>query len=55
MVGDPRSRLGEIASWIYGNPSGKLTLIGVTGTSGKTTTTYLLEAGPAGGGTPRPG
>jgi UDP-N-acetylmuramoyl-L-alanyl-D-glutamate--2,6-diaminopimelate ligase len=45
VVGDPRSRLGEIASWIYGNPSAKLTLLGVTGTSGKTTTTYLLEAG----------
>jgi UDP-N-acetylmuramoyl-L-alanyl-D-glutamate--2,6-diaminopimelate ligase len=45
VVADPRSRLGEIASWIYGNPSGKLTLLGVTGTSGKTTTTYLLEAG----------
>jgi UDP-N-acetylmuramoyl-L-alanyl-D-glutamate--2,6-diaminopimelate ligase len=45
VVGDPRSRLGEIASWIYGHPSGRLTLIGVTGTSGKTTTTYLLESG----------
>jgi UDP-N-acetylmuramoyl-L-alanyl-D-glutamate--2,6-diaminopimelate ligase len=45
VVGDPRARLGEVASWIYGNPSGKLMLIGVTGTSGKTTTTYLLESG----------
>ncbi len=45
VVGDPRSRLGSVASWVYGNPSGKLTLIGVTGTSGKTTTTYLLESG----------
>jgi UDP-N-acetylmuramoyl-L-alanyl-D-glutamate--2,6-diaminopimelate ligase len=45
VVGDPRSRLGGIASWIYGHPSGRLTLIGVTGTSGKTTTTYLLESG----------
>jgi UDP-N-acetylmuramoyl-L-alanyl-D-glutamate--2,6-diaminopimelate ligase len=45
VVGDPRSRLGEIASWIYGQPSGKLSLIGVTGTSGKTTTTFLLESG----------
>jgi UDP-N-acetylmuramoyl-L-alanyl-D-glutamate--2,6-diaminopimelate ligase len=45
VVGDPRSRLGEIASWIYGHPSGRLTLIGVTGTSGKTTTSYLLESG----------
>jgi UDP-N-acetylmuramoyl-L-alanyl-D-glutamate--2,6-diaminopimelate ligase len=45
VVGDPRARLGQVASWIYGNPSGKLMLIGVTGTSGKTTTTYLLESG----------
>jgi UDP-N-acetylmuramoyl-L-alanyl-D-glutamate--2,6-diaminopimelate ligase len=45
VVSDPRSRLGEVASWVYGQPSQKLTLIGVTGTSGKTTTTYLLESG----------
>ena len=45
VVGDPRARLGEVASWIYGRPSARLTLIGVTGTSGKTTTTYLLESG----------
>jgi UDP-N-acetylmuramoyl-L-alanyl-D-glutamate--2,6-diaminopimelate ligase len=45
VVADPRARLGEVASWVYGDPSGKLTLIGVTGTSGKTTTTYLAESG----------
>ncbi|HWG63978.1 MAG TPA: UDP-N-acetylmuramoyl-L-alanyl-D-glutamate--2,6-diaminopimelate ligase [Streptosporangiaceae bacterium] len=45
VVNDPRARLGQVASWIYGNPSSRLTLIGVTGTSGKTTTTYLLESG----------
>ncbi len=45
VVADPRARLGEVAAWIYGNPSGKLLLIGVTGTAGKTTTTYLLESG----------
>jgi UDP-N-acetylmuramoyl-L-alanyl-D-glutamate--2,6-diaminopimelate ligase len=45
VVGDPRARLGEVASWIYGHPAQRLTLIGVTGTSGKTTTTYLLESG----------
>jgi UDP-N-acetylmuramoyl-L-alanyl-D-glutamate--2,6-diaminopimelate ligase len=45
VVGDPRARLGEIAAWIYGHPSRKLALIGATGTSGKTTTTYLLESG----------
>ncbi len=45
VVADPRAKLGEIACWVYGNPSGQLGLIGVTGTSGKTTSTYLLEAG----------
>ena len=45
VVTDPRARLGEVASWIYGNPSARLQLIGVTGTSGKTTTTYLIESG----------
>jgi UDP-N-acetylmuramoyl-L-alanyl-D-glutamate--2,6-diaminopimelate ligase len=45
VVSDPRARLGEVADWVYGHPSGRLLLIGVTGTSGKTTTTYLLESG----------
>ncbi len=44
VVADPRSRLGEVASWVYGNPSGRLMMMGVTGTSGKTTTSYLLES-----------
>jgi UDP-N-acetylmuramoyl-L-alanyl-D-glutamate--2,6-diaminopimelate ligase len=42
---DPRSVLGEIAATVYGHPSEKVRVIGVTGTSGKTTTTYLVEAG----------
>jgi UDP-N-acetylmuramoyl-L-alanyl-D-glutamate--2,6-diaminopimelate ligase len=42
---DPRSVLGEVAAAVYGNPSDRLRVIGVTGTSGKTTTTYLVEAG----------
>ncbi|ANI40609.1 UDP-N-acetylmuramoyl-L-alanyl-D-glutamate--2,6-diaminopimelate ligase [Mycolicibacterium vaccae] len=41
----PRAVLGELASAVYGRPSEKLRVIGVTGTSGKTTTTYLVEAG----------
>jgi len=45
VLADPRARLGEIACWVYGNPSSRLRLIGVTGTSGKTTTTYLIESG----------
>jgi UDP-N-acetylmuramoyl-L-alanyl-D-glutamate--2,6-diaminopimelate ligase len=42
---DPRSVLGELAATVYGHPSERLRVIGVTGTSGKTTTTYLAEAG----------
>jgi UDP-N-acetylmuramoyl-L-alanyl-D-glutamate--2,6-diaminopimelate ligase len=42
---DPRSVLGELAATIYGHPSDRLRIIGVTGTSGKTTTTHLVEAG----------
>jgi UDP-N-acetylmuramoyl-L-alanyl-D-glutamate--2,6-diaminopimelate ligase len=45
VVADPRARLGEVAAWIYGYPAERLLLIGVTGTSGKTTTTYLVESG----------
>lgn len=41
----PRSVLGDAAALVYGDPSSKLAVIGVTGTSGKTTTTYLVEAG----------
>ena len=42
---EPRSVLGELAATVYGHPSERLAIIGVTGTSGKTTTTYLIEAG----------
>ncbi|WP_029115055.1 UDP-N-acetylmuramoyl-L-alanyl-D-glutamate--2,6-diaminopimelate ligase [Mycobacterium sp. URHB0044] len=41
----PRTVLGEVAAAVYGHPSRQLRVIGVTGTSGKTTTTYLVEAG----------
>src|SRR3954470_19971719 len=42
---EPRAVLGELAATVYGHPSDRLRVIGVTGTSGKTTTTYLAEAG----------
>ncbi|MGZ8801446.1 MAG: UDP-N-acetylmuramoyl-L-alanyl-D-glutamate--2,6-diaminopimelate ligase [Mycobacterium sp.] len=41
----PRTVLGDVASAVYGRPSERLRVLGVTGTSGKTTTTYLIEAG----------
>lgn len=42
---DPRAVLGMLAARVYGRPSESVSVIGVTGTSGKTTTTYLIEAG----------
>ena len=42
-VRDPRASLGPLASWFYGNPSSAMKVLGVTGTNGKTTTTYLLH------------
>lgn len=41
---EPRSVLGALAATVYGNPSERVTVVGVTGTSGKTTTTYLIES-----------
>ncbi|MFB7724280.1 UDP-N-acetylmuramoyl-L-alanyl-D-glutamate--2,6-diaminopimelate ligase [Nocardia sp. NPDC056100] len=46
----PRSVLGELSSALYGDPSRTLRIIGITGTSGKTTTSYLVEAGLAAAG-----
>lgn len=45
LSADPRGTLGEIAARIYGNPGDDLLVIGITGTNGKTTIAYLLEAG----------
>ncbi|MBI4003408.1 MAG: UDP-N-acetylmuramoyl-L-alanyl-D-glutamate--2,6-diaminopimelate ligase [Candidatus Omnitrophica bacterium] len=44
VVPDTRQALATIAARFYGHPSSKLRLVGVTGTNGKTTTTYLLQA-----------
>lgn len=41
----PRTVLGALAATVYGNPSERVTVVGITGTSGKTTTTYLVESG----------
>jgi UDP-N-acetylmuramoyl-L-alanyl-D-glutamate--2,6-diaminopimelate ligase len=40
----PRALLGRAVARLAGDPSAGLVLVGVTGTNGKTTTTYLLEA-----------
>jgi len=41
-IEDLRSHLGQIAARFYGDPSAALTVVGVTGTSGKTSTVQLL-------------
>ncbi|MFJ3503011.1 UDP-N-acetylmuramoyl-L-alanyl-D-glutamate--2,6-diaminopimelate ligase [Streptomyces sp. NPDC090135] len=50
VVDDPRGRMGELAAEIYGRPGTDLLKIGITGTSGKTTTAYLVEGGLRGAG-----
>ncbi|MGH3694492.1 MAG: UDP-N-acetylmuramoyl-L-alanyl-D-glutamate--2,6-diaminopimelate ligase [Pseudonocardiaceae bacterium] len=42
---DPRSVVGVVSAHIYGAPATRLAVLGITGTAGKTTTAYLLEAG----------
>jgi len=44
VVERPRSVVGDLAARVYGNPAGRLRLVAVTGTQGKTTTTRLAEA-----------
>ena len=39
-----RAVMGEAASAVYGNPSEKLKMTGVTGTNGKTTTAYITRS-----------
>ncbi|MGW0029226.1 UDP-N-acetylmuramoyl-L-alanyl-D-glutamate--2,6-diaminopimelate ligase [Streptomyces sp. NPDC003314] len=50
VLDDPRARMGELAAEIYGRPGADLLKIGITGTSGKTTTAYLVEGGLRGAG-----
>ena len=46
----PRDVLGRVAALIYGDPTARLSVLGVTGTSGKTTVAHLVEAGLAAAG-----
>jgi UDP-N-acetylmuramoyl-L-alanyl-D-glutamate--2,6-diaminopimelate ligase len=53
VVDDPRARLGDVAARVYGEPARRLPVVGITGTNGKTTTSYLVEAGLAAAGRAR--
>lgn len=44
VVRDSRIALAQLGASFYDNPSEKMTVIGVTATSGKTTTTYMIDA-----------
>jgi UDP-N-acetylmuramoyl-L-alanyl-D-glutamate--2,6-diaminopimelate ligase len=43
-VENPREALADLAADFYGDPSKDMLVLGVTGTSGKTTTSFLLES-----------
>ncbi|MBF6604237.1 MAG: UDP-N-acetylmuramoyl-L-alanyl-D-glutamate--2,6-diaminopimelate ligase [Chloroflexi bacterium] len=44
VVGRPSRALAAAAAWWYGDPSRRLAVVGVTGTDGKTTTSFLASA-----------
>ncbi|MFK4085857.1 UDP-N-acetylmuramoyl-L-alanyl-D-glutamate--2,6-diaminopimelate ligase [Kribbella sp. NPDC020789] len=53
VVDKPRDVLGAVAAQVYGEPTNQMRLLGITGTNGKTTTSFLLDSvlrrlGPAG-------
>ncbi len=43
-VPDTRIALSRAAAWFYGHPSREMTVVGITGTDGKTTTSHLLTS-----------
>jgi UDP-N-acetylmuramoyl-L-alanyl-D-glutamate--2,6-diaminopimelate ligase len=52
VVEDTRAAMGPVAAAFWGHPSRSLTVVGVTGTSGKTTMTHLLASVFAAAGRP---
>jgi len=44
IVDDPRGALGAVSAWVYRTAESNALLFGTTGTNGKTSTSYLLEA-----------
>ncbi len=43
-VSNIKKCMGFVADWFFNKPSSKLKVVGITGTNGKTTTTYLLKS-----------
>ncbi|MFD0637650.1 UDP-N-acetylmuramoyl-L-alanyl-D-glutamate--2,6-diaminopimelate ligase [Catenulispora yoronensis] len=45
VVSDVRGVAGKLSAFVYGEPAKQLAMFGVTGTNGKTTTSYLVDGG----------
>ncbi|MGE5636675.1 MAG: UDP-N-acetylmuramoyl-L-alanyl-D-glutamate--2,6-diaminopimelate ligase [Nocardioidaceae bacterium] len=43
LVDDVRAAMGPVAARFYGDPTGELRVVGITGTNGKTTTAFLVR------------
>lgn len=52
VVADTRQAMGALAAAVHGDPSRDLSVVGVTGTNGKTTVTHYVEAIAASAGIP---
>ena len=44
VVDRPRAHLGALAAYVYDNQPPRVTMVGITGTNGKTTTAYVLDS-----------
>ncbi|HVK44570.1 MAG TPA: UDP-N-acetylmuramoyl-L-alanyl-D-glutamate--2,6-diaminopimelate ligase [Micropruina sp.] len=44
VVADPRATMAEVAAAVHGRPATAMRMFGITGTNGKTSVLYLLEA-----------
>ncbi|OLE21931.1 MAG: UDP-N-acetylmuramoyl-L-alanyl-D-glutamate--2,6-diaminopimelate ligase [Catenulispora sp. 13_1_20CM_3_70_7] len=45
VTADVRGTAGRLSAFVYGDPATRLAMFGVTGTNGKTTTSYLIDGG----------
>ena len=44
LVADVRAAMAPVAARFHGDPTGRLAMVGITGTNGKTTTAFLTRS-----------